>query len=63
MNAKLLTVPETAQALRLSEAAIRFWIASRRLPVVRLGRRVFVEETTVAELIEAGRCPGRGLVR
>ncbi|MDD4997342.1 MAG: helix-turn-helix domain-containing protein [Syntrophales bacterium] len=63
MDVNLLTIPETARALRLSVAAIRFWIASRRIPVVRLGRRVFIEEATVEQLIEAGRCPARDEVR
>lgn len=38
----LLTVTQVRRHLPLSERAIRGLIASRALPVVRVGRRVFV---------------------
>ncbi len=34
----LLSIPETARTLGASEAAVRKWLAQRRLPMVKLGR-------------------------
>ena len=52
---RLYTVPEAAEALKMTEAAIRRWIWQRRLTVVKLGSAVRIEEAELARLIEAGR--------
>jgi excisionase family DNA binding protein len=54
---RLYTVPEAAEALKMTEAAIRRWIWQRRLTIVKLGSSVRIEETELARLIEAGRQP------
>jgi excisionase family DNA binding protein len=48
---QLLTVDETAKMLRLQESTIRSWILKRRIPFVRLGRRVFVRQHDCEKLI------------
>jgi excisionase family DNA binding protein len=53
MNQDLLTVNETAGMLRLQASTIRAWILHRRIPFVRLGRRVFVRRSDCEELITA----------
>lgn len=55
--ARLYTVPEAAEALRVTPAAIRRWIWQRRLTVVRLGTRVVIEEEELRRWITAGRHP------
>lgn len=59
MNAppRLLRVPEVAEALAVKPGTIRSWIASRRLPVVRLGRAVRVRLEDVEAIIAAGTVP------
>jgi len=36
----LLTVPEAAQRLRLSEHSLRRWVGQRLIPYVKIGRRI-----------------------
>jgi excisionase family DNA binding protein len=50
----LLTVEEAANALRLQESTIRAWILQRKIPFVRLGRRVFVRQADCDQLISGG---------
>jgi excisionase family DNA binding protein len=57
MNQDLLTVNETAGMLRLQASTIRAWILNRRIPFVRLGRRVFVRRSDCEELITANVVP------
>jgi excisionase family DNA binding protein len=47
----LLTVDETAATLRLQTSTIRAWILQRKIPFVRLGRRVFVRHSDCEKLI------------
>ena len=42
MEQQLLDVPETAALLHLRESTIRAWILNRRIPYVKMGRRVFI---------------------
>jgi excisionase family DNA binding protein len=61
----LLSVPETAAALRVKDATVRSWILYRRIEVVRIGGRVFIKPETVQALITKGTVPalkGRELV-
>jgi excisionase family DNA binding protein len=54
---RLYTVPEAAEALNVTQAAIRRWIFERRVTVVKIGSAVRIEESELARLIEAGRQP------
>ena len=49
---QLLDISETAELLRLKESTIRSWILKRKIPFVRLGRRVFVRRADCDRLIE-----------
>jgi len=39
-NEALLTLREVANLLRVSEKTVRRWVASRRIPCLRLGRAI-----------------------
>lgn len=49
---QLLNVEEAAKRLGLSVFTLRTWISQRRVEVVRLGRRVFIKEDFIENLIE-----------
>lgn len=63
MSAPLLTIPDVAQRLRLSESAVQKLCQSGRLASVRFGRRVTVAEEDLAEFIAACRAPARARVK
>ena len=48
---ELLRPAEMADMLRMKESTIRSWILKRRIPFVRLGRRVFIRRSDIDELI------------
>jgi excisionase family DNA binding protein len=48
------SIPETAEKLRVTIPTIRVWIAQNRLPVIRIGRRVFIKSETIAEILRNG---------
>ena len=64
---ELMTVQETARLLRVSPVTVRRYIASRRLPAVKVGKGVRVRKEdiealpTPVEPTQAG--PGRGAGR
>ena len=47
----LLDVPESARYTHLQRSTIRSWILNRRLPHVKLGRRVFLRRQDLDRLI------------
>jgi excisionase family DNA binding protein len=47
----LLSIEETAQYLGLRPATIRRWVFERRLPTVKLGRRVLIRRDVVDDLV------------
>jgi excisionase family DNA binding protein len=56
---RLLTIPEVAERLGLKPATVRFWIWTRKLEHVKVGRAVRVREGAVRQLIEAGTRPAK----
>jgi excisionase family DNA binding protein len=50
-QAQLMDVGETAEMLRLKESTIRSWILKKKIPYVKLGRRVFVRQADVLQII------------
>jgi excisionase family DNA binding protein len=50
--AELLNVKEGAQELRVSIHTMRWWIYQRRLPHVKLGRRVLLKREDLENFIE-----------
>lgn len=55
---KLLTVEEAADRLNVSVRNVRHHVFHRRIPIVKIGRLVRIEEAEVEALIERGRIPG-----
>jgi excisionase family DNA binding protein len=56
----LSTVPEAADALRVRRKTVYKWIAERRLPAVRVGRRaVRIPTSAIAALIARNTTPAR----
>lgn len=55
--ANLLTVDQAARRLNVSERWMRRAIFERRLPVVKVGRYVRIDEDALEALIEEGRRP------
>jgi excisionase family DNA binding protein len=52
---KLLSIEEGAVKLGISPLTMRAWIRQRRLPCVRLGRRVLLDPEDVQRFIDANR--------
>lgn len=51
---ELLSFNEGASYLRLSVPTLRAWGRARKLPLVRLGTRVFLRRKDLDNMIEAG---------
>jgi excisionase family DNA binding protein len=49
---ELVSVKEAAEAMRLSPHTLRAWIIQRRVPFVRLGRRVLLRREDMEALID-----------
>jgi excisionase family DNA binding protein len=48
---QLLTIPETATKIRMSESWLRQKVFEKQIRVVRIGRRVFISQETIDELL------------
>jgi excisionase family DNA binding protein len=55
----LLTVVELERDSKISRHTWRAWIRQGRLPVIRAGRRVRVDETDYRQFLNANRIPAR----
>jgi excisionase family DNA binding protein len=55
----LLTVPETADLLRLRISTIRAWLLRRRLPYLKIGRSVRIRREDVEKLLASAFVPAR----
>jgi hypothetical protein len=51
---KLLSIEETQAKIPVKMSTLRYWIASKRLPIVRCGRRVFVKKSVVEQIVDKG---------
>ncbi len=51
---KLIPVQEVPKILPVKMGTVRAWIFQERLPVVRLGRKVFVKEAILRRISEDG---------
>ena len=59
-NKKLMRVFQASEALTLSEATLRAWIASRRIGYVRLGRRAIrIPMAEIEKILAVGAVPAR----
>ncbi len=55
----LLTIPEAAAILRLKVSTLRAWRLQRRIPFVKLGRKIFVLSSDVDAFIKKSVVPAR----
>ncbi len=55
----MMTIPESAETLRVSEVTIRKWVRERRLPHLKLGSRVFVKQEDIVDFIKKNYHPAR----
>jgi len=56
----LLTVPQAAERLGVTESAIRRWLLERRITSIKVGRRlVRIPASEIQRLVEAGLRPAR----
>jgi excisionase family DNA binding protein len=51
-NIKFYTIPETAQALRVTPQTIRTWIKRGRIKSQRIGRPILITETNLLEFLK-----------
>ncbi|MFX0200147.1 MAG: helix-turn-helix domain-containing protein [Candidatus Hodarchaeota archaeon] len=49
---ELLNVKETANLLRISHYTLRAWIFARKIPFVRIGRRILFRRSDLEKLVE-----------
>jgi excisionase family DNA binding protein len=59
----LITLKQAADRLGLKLSTLRFWVWTRRIDFVKVGRSIRVKESTVDTLIEAGTVPARRIRR
>jgi excisionase family DNA binding protein len=60
---KLLSVTEAAELCRLKASTIRRWVLKRRVPFVKLGRRVLFRQTDIERLIKRSVVPAHTSAR
>jgi excisionase family DNA binding protein len=49
---KFYTIPEAAQALKVTPQTIRAWIKQGRLKAQRIGRPILITETNLKEFLQ-----------
>jgi excisionase family DNA binding protein len=54
---RLLRVAEAAERLGLTPKTLRFWIWTRKIEHVKIGRAVRIPEHAIEQLIEQGTIP------
>ncbi len=59
LESELLSVDESAELLHLKPSTVRDWLLKRRIPFVKLGRRVFVRRMDIEKLISSSLVPAR----
>ena len=52
MEKSILTVPEVAKRLRVTQKTVRTWISERRLTAIRIGREWRLREEDIQEFIQ-----------
>jgi excisionase family DNA binding protein len=56
---RLLSIPQGAERLGMKEKTLRFWIWTKKIEHVKVGRSVRVKEDTINRLIEQGTVPAK----
>lgn len=49
---EIITLPETAKILRVSQVTMRKWVRQGRLPHLKLGSRVMLRKKDILDFIE-----------
>lgn len=62
MTKKLLTVAESAEALRIKPATIRAWLRRRKITSYRVGRSVRIASEEIERVLRNGLRPAGGPV-
>jgi excisionase family DNA binding protein len=52
-RSNLLTIEESSALIRLKPSTLRDWLLKRKIPYVKLGRRVFIRRSDIEALISA----------
>jgi excisionase family DNA binding protein len=52
MSNKLLNILELSQIIRLTPGTIRVWLCRKKIPCVKMGRKVLFDEKDIMEWIE-----------
>ena len=59
MRSELLNIAEAAELLRLKPSTLRAWVLRRRIPFVKLGRRIMFRRSDLDALITDSLIPAR----
>jgi excisionase family DNA binding protein len=59
MVRKLMTVQETAEALRIKPATVRAWVLRRKINSFRIGRAVRISAEEIERILQDGLRPAR----
>ena len=51
---RLYSLKEASDALNLSHSTLKSWVHTRKIPVVRLGRRTMIKDAVLESMIEGG---------
>lgn len=57
---KLMSVPEFATALGLTQAAVRRWLLERRIESIKIGRLIRIPVSEVERILTEGFRPRKG---
>lgn len=52
MKEEVLTIPETATYLKISEATVRRWIITGKLPAFQIGRKYRIRRKDIVDRFE-----------
>ena len=51
---RLYSLKEAADALNLSHSTLKSWVHTRKIPVIRLGRRTMIKDSVMELILEGG---------
>lgn len=57
LNDNLISKPEAARLLGISKFTINAWVSQRRIPFIKLGRRVLFDPAALAVFVEKRAVP------
>jgi excisionase family DNA binding protein len=62
MGQQMLTLRDLRDDARLSTSTLRAWVRAGRLPAIRLGRSIRIEETAWRAFVEQNRMNGTAAI-